>query len=306
VANGINKSGLSVGYYGFGTGSTWAYGFVRQTNGTLTSIIVSGAHATLPSAINGSGTVVGFYQDANYVYHGFLYGAGGHFTTLNAPGAGWKTAYTGTYAFSINDAGQVTGNYVDNHQVYHGFFRDAFGNYTSFDPPGSVNTSGAFLNQTGEVAGNYKTSDGTSHGYLRDASGNITTFDVIGANSYGTYVSGINTTGEIAGEYGTTSGTTSCFWRDAAGVITTFVLPDLFKGIAGIQDNGDIIGEEANDDGYVLGFRRSLTGSITSFSDPSAGHNQATNPLAVSANGNMAGDYVDSSGITNAFIWQSK
>jgi hypothetical protein len=104
VVYGINKSGVSVGSYGFGIGPTWAYGFIRQSNGNLTSIIVPGVHATLPSAINGPGKVVGFYEDANYVLHGFLYNAAGQFTTLNAPGAGSTKSYTGTLALSINDA----------------------------------------------------------------------------------------------------------------------------------------------------------------------------------------------------------
>jgi probable HAF family extracellular repeat protein len=60
-----------------------------------------------PNAINDAGEVTGYYTDANFVPHGFVY-QNGVFTTVDDPlGVG------GTQIFGINDAGQLVGQYFD-------------------------------------------------------------------------------------------------------------------------------------------------------------------------------------------------
>ena len=55
------------------------HGFVRTPHGTITSFDVPGANTTpgayggtFPSSNNTAGVITGYYQDANYVYHGFI------------------------------------------------------------------------------------------------------------------------------------------------------------------------------------------------------------------------------------------
>ena len=227
----VNNNGDAVGGWSSGN-PTAGGGFLRLADGTFYSIVISGATGTNALGINDSGQVVGYYQDENYVFHGYLRNLAGEFTTLNAPGAGWGRSYTGTYALAINDSGEIAGFYVTEQQVQHGFIRDAAGNYTSFDPPGSTATSAHYINAGGEIAGTFATSTTEAEGFLRDALGNITTFTVSGATTrYGIYVTGLNSSGEIAGYY--EDGDGYGFLRDASGNITSFTLP--YGGSYGVR-----------------------------------------------------------------------
>ena len=59
---------------------------------------------TYPAGINAWGAIIGTYQDANTVYHGFVRSPGGRFTTVDAPGADTTAgSYNGTLANAIND-----------------------------------------------------------------------------------------------------------------------------------------------------------------------------------------------------------
>ena len=73
-------------------------------------------------SINMSGTVTGFYWDANKVTHGFVRTPDGKFTRFDAPGAG-TASDQGTWPQAINYWGQVVGYYMDANGVYHGFLR---------------------------------------------------------------------------------------------------------------------------------------------------------------------------------------
>jgi probable HAF family extracellular repeat protein len=86
----------------------------------MTSFVGPGATNTYPHGINASGTVVGYYTDANTAYHGFERSPDGTITTFDAPGAG-TTSALGTIPFSINDAGLITGSFTDENEVGHGF-----------------------------------------------------------------------------------------------------------------------------------------------------------------------------------------
>ena len=88
----------------------------------------------LPQAINNQGQVVGGYSDTKGIPHGFIYAAG-HYTILNAPGAG-KGTPGGTSAWAINNKGQVVGYYFDVKKVEHGFLYTA-GHYTILNAPGA-------------------------------------------------------------------------------------------------------------------------------------------------------------------------
>ena len=88
-----------------------------------------------------SGTIVGYYIDADAVAHGFIRSVDGKYTLIDVPGA------AGTQAYGINDKGTVVGWWFEpptaKGSVYHGYLRDKKGNLTTFDVPGA----GPFLPQ---------------------------------------------------------------------------------------------------------------------------------------------------------------
>ena len=67
-----------------------------------------GTHGTYASGVNDAGEVVGYYYDANYDQHGFVY-SNGIYLTLDNP-----SAADGTYATAINNSGEVVGSIVDS------------------------------------------------------------------------------------------------------------------------------------------------------------------------------------------------
>jgi len=121
-ATGINSSGTVTGaasdvvcglFACYGEPTT--EGFVRTSNGQITTFQVVKGSFTYSAAINASGEIVGHYESSNgSAYHGFSRDTSGAITTLDPPGS------TGTFPTSINDSGAITGYFLmDN--VYHGF-----------------------------------------------------------------------------------------------------------------------------------------------------------------------------------------
>jgi hypothetical protein len=295
VPNGINKWGTVTGYY-LPLSGTGYYGFLYQSNGTITTFSVPRKWRTLPMSISNTGWIAGYYYGQDYVNHGFLRNP--TYTTLDVPGAGTKSGQ-GTEALSINDAGQISGIYFDANSVEHGFIWDA-GVFTSFDVPGGVSVLGAVLNQSGEIAGTYEAPgmNGGSNvpsGYIRDASGNFTTFTV--PDSVQTVVTGINASGQIAGSYNSLD----TYFRDQFGNITTFTVAG-YEGTAGIEDSGNVVGAYEDAKGLHGWKRTAATGAVTYFSDPEAYGGEGTLPTCVSGNGKVAGYYFDSSGNSHDFV----
>ena len=69
------------------------HGFVRDANGTITTLDVPGAGTapftgTEPLSINAKGVMTGFYADESGLNHGFVRDANGTITTFDGPGAG--------------------------------------------------------------------------------------------------------------------------------------------------------------------------------------------------------------------------
>jgi probable HAF family extracellular repeat protein len=139
---------------------------------------------TQPNGVASDGKIVGYFYDANYVYHGFLHEWSGKIITIDAPNAGTGTNQ-GTNATSINVDGEIAGYIEDSNNVYHGFVRSRCGGFTLFDVPnagkgkgqGTVVLYGGALNSQGEICGFYFDPTGAVLCYLRVASGLITTFD---------------------------------------------------------------------------------------------------------------------------------
>jgi hypothetical protein len=96
------------------------HGFLRQPDGTITTINVRGAgtgsgQGTLVQNINTRGIVDGYEVDASGVAHGFL-GS----TKFDAPGAGTASGQ-GTFIGPNNSVDEIAGYYLDGNNVAHGY-----------------------------------------------------------------------------------------------------------------------------------------------------------------------------------------
>ena len=255
--------------------------FVRKSDGKLTTINIPKSCVKPPDCIgnyalgiNASGTILGQYEDDNFLDVGFILSASGKLTSFKVPSESIANENFGTHPASysgINKSGAITGSY----------------------------TSAA---------------NGTSRGFLRAADGKFTTFSVTGANSganYGTFPLSINDNGVIAGYY--TDGLDECggFVRSAKGEITTFTPPDLAPGIcflvpASINASGTITGYYTNTSYVVHSFVRTAAGKLTSFEVPGANTQpsdfEGTFAVSINQAGVIAGYWNDKSGNTHGFI----
>src|SRR5262249_21248466 len=111
----INASGVITGTYEHGNSDR---GFVRAADGTFTIFDPSGSVDTEPRAINASGDIIGTYDTADKVTHGFLRKADGSIQTTDD-----RAAISATPPVSINDAGVITGCFKDASKNAHGFIR---------------------------------------------------------------------------------------------------------------------------------------------------------------------------------------
>ncbi len=79
-----------------------SHGFVRDTNGNITTFDAPGGiGTTIASSIDSTGAIAGTYTDVNFRFRGFVRASNGNFSTFEVPPAG-------TIAVSISEGG-ITG-----------------------------------------------------------------------------------------------------------------------------------------------------------------------------------------------------
>lgn len=279
-------------------------------------------NGTYPSGMNAWGFITGSYQGADTVYHGFLRGPGGKFTTFEAPGADTTAgSYNGTTPISINDLGVITGSYYDVNGFGHGFLRSPDGSFTSFDPPDAAGygTFPKVINLEGTIVGNYTDANYSFRAFLRRPDGTFTTWVGPGAcetngsqGCYGSGASNINAFGIVVGGYEDNSGNFvhHDFVRNAEGKLKTFDVPGAGAGDyqgtgcpgcdVGLNQFGAIAGIYIDANSVQHGFLRSPNGKFTTFDAPGAGagSGQGTgcpSDCSVSLNdwGAITGTYID-------------
>ena len=190
---------------------------------------------------NALGTIVGAFQDGNSSWHGFLRTLDGHYTIIDAPGAG-TGAYQGTGGpgINLNDLGAVTGTYVGGDSVRHGFLRTPDGMYTTIDvSPGVGYTFGNAINLAGEIGGTYATrTAGTTSCALATARSRRSTLraPMESTWTWGTYGYGggyacLNQAGAFIGLYFDSNGSAISFVRAPNGKLTLIQDPVRVRGI---------------------------------------------------------------------------
>jgi hypothetical protein len=114
-ASGINNLTQVAGDYSTSSGLL-RHGFFRDSNGALTfPIDFPGATITVQNGINDRGWIVGRYDFADNIDHGFFLKLPNTFISFDYPGA------TGTSFNGINKNGLISGRYTDAGGLRHGF-----------------------------------------------------------------------------------------------------------------------------------------------------------------------------------------
>jgi len=201
AGSNLNPDG-AVSVVGSYTSSTTgdSVGFLYK-GGTYTDIPgPSGAVNTYGSAINDSGSIVGYYVDSNSAVHGFLL-KGGTYTNLDVPGA------TGSYATGINKKGNITLFWVDSSGLYESSIYNGK-TYKTINVPGAPQSLALDLNAAGDVCYQWIDSSKVNHGALLHG-GKYYKFDY--PKSTATYGGGINDKSNIIGGYQTSTGGSNWF-----------------------------------------------------------------------------------------------
>jgi hypothetical protein len=200
---GINNRGQIVGVAGF-------HGFLRDTDGSVTTIDVPGGFQTEAFGINVRGQIVGRFRDARTGHYlGFLRQPDGSFATI--------VTRLQDAAIGINDRGQIVGCFGASEfgflRCEHGYLRQTDGSFVTIDVPGAVFPgAGSFffptfpsgINTAGDLVGTFQDQPGGGlHGAVY-SDGEFTTIDVPGSSQ--TNAIGINNSREIVGHYVDTAG----------------------------------------------------------------------------------------------------
>jgi hypothetical protein len=292
--------------------------------GPITSFDAPGAgtgagQGTFAVNINAFGNAIGWFVDANTVYHGFVRYPNGRVATIDAPGAGAiPGSGQGTAAYSINIEGTIAGLYQDTNNVIHGFLRDPDGHIITLDAPGAgtgmgQGTFAVDINLEGTIAGYTQDNNKVYHGFLRSRWGAFTSFDAPNAGTAqfeGTVVtleSGLNPLGVTIGWYYDANGAAHGYVRARSGAITSFDPPGAANTFPGsVNPEGVIVGGAADANGVLHGFVRSAEGAITSFDVPGAGSTpglfEGTLALGITPFGLSTGYWADAKRVYHGFL----
>jgi len=321
----INNAGIIAGNYApvSGTASSSLNGFVRSSDGTIAEF--EGLDSvftleTLPTSINSSGVVVGyFYQDTQIptaggypLVHCFMRDADGIVSTFDAPGAGTGSfpPNQGTYCSGINHAGVISGYYLDSNGISHGFIRSPAGNITSFDPTGSTGTYTTAINGSRTITGYYSDASGQQHGFVRAANGGMIVFDAPGAVGRGTQAWSINQNGSIAGYFWDASNRARGFVRSPSGTVTPFAGPQSGTGNSdgtfalSINAAGAVAGYFYDANSRAHAYKRAANGTMTIFEAPTAGGPPFKGTFATCINdyGEIAGYFLGLDTVIHGFL----
>ena len=285
----INAKGQIAGY---ANGS----GFLREPDGTIVSLQVTGYTHPVPWAINNRGDIAGTatYSCGEFSCGvGFLQLADGTVTTFFAS----DVPDDSTMVMALNAKGQIAGYYADPGGFAHGFIRQRDGKIRAVDVPGAENVFLYALNDDGYAAGFFQ--DTATHGLLVAPDGSQTVFDVPDAQS--TLVNGLGDDGTIVGFFIHDGDFQTGYLRSPDGTITTIDGASMSQAIA-IDRSGNVAGYyQPVNRGFA--FLRRPSGKFATFRPRGS---KSTDAKAIGDHGTVVGSYeeeVDGVGKTYGFIW---
>jgi len=255
--------------------------FIRNTDGSVT---LTDAPVGDWVGFSGTGNIVGRYQDAAAVEHGYVGPIAGPFSTFDVSGA------KGTYPAKSNSAGVIVGFWTNSANQVHGFLRSAAGSITAFDVPGATTTQPETINTSGQTAGLYTDSSGVLHGFIRSSSGGYTRYNFPAGTVYGS--AHLNDSGQVAGYYADVNFNSKGYLRDANGTFITLSLSGQVS-VGDINQGGSIVGVfggkyHGRKDGYL----RRPDGTSATIEYPGANtSNSTTKVLDINQTGIIMGNY---------------
>ena len=159
TVNGIDNNGDLVGFSSDNAAAPTLFtNFIRDANGTITTLAIGADPLAMANGINSSRTVVG--MDSNGTAFTL---AGGTLTTL-PPVDGTTVSET---AFGINDSGLVVGQYTDSATGNSPGFLWSGSAFTPLNPVvNAAVTNAQGINNSGLVTGFYSTDGVHQHGFF--------------------------------------------------------------------------------------------------------------------------------------------
>ena len=244
TVNGINNNGALVGFSSDNAATpTLLTNFVRNPNGTFTTLNINNDPLAMANGLNDSGLVVGASNNNAFSQTGAL------FTTLPPvlPGdTGMETA------FGVNNHSVIVGQFTRNStDTQPGFLYDG-SSFTILNPTATATVVNAqSVNNQGLVAGFYSSDGVHQHGFLfNDVSNSYQLLpDPVIPNLELTQFLGVNDNGLAVGYYQTNDGSQHGFiYNIAAGSYSFLDDPNAalsgfsITQITGINDSGEIAG----------------------------------------------------------------
>ncbi len=263
-------------------------------------IDVPNSTLTVANGINARGDIVGRYNDAKGVAHGFLLHKG-VFSTIDFPHA----SSTGPRA--INARGDIAGRFQYEDGIDHAFLLHD-GQFTQIDYPGASATIGRGINNAGDITGNYTDSndneiafvlqdgkfhrvlvdpcssdvwmamdngqvlvgdncmnpDNALHGFLRDKQGNFHSIDFPGTDIPCTAIRWINEREEIVGLFAYVNTIDECYEPDTTSY-HGFLLRRGKYTVIDFPGSSSTQVFAMNDDGQMVGQYRDKNGNVHGF-----------------------------------------
>jgi hypothetical protein len=277
----IDSSGRVVGTTIETGNQTASAVFIRNTDGSIT---LTDAPASDWVGFSGTDNIVGRYQDAAAVEHGYVGPIAGPFSTFDVSGA------TGTYPNQANSAGTIVGYWTNSANQVHGFLRSATGSITMFDVPGAATTQPETINTSGQTAGLFTDSSGVLHGFIRSTGGSYTKYNFPAGSVYGS--AHVNDSGQVAGYYADVNFNSKGYLRDTNGTFTTLNLPGQV-GVGDINQGGFIVGVFGGKyHGRKDGYMRRPDGTSATIEFPGANTiNSTTKAIDINQVGVIMGNY---------------
>ena len=243
------------------------------------------AKATIASAINAHGEIVGRFTDQSDRVHAFLIDRSGTFRTLDFPGALF------TVARGVNDRGDVVG------QFEAGGARHAFlysqGKYVQLDFPGT-GTEGTVtfawdINNGGDIVGRFNLGRGDGpHGFLYSG-GQWKRIDH--PESKTSAINGINDSGEMVGIWFDANQNERSF-RLSSGRFTSIDVPNATRTLVdALLDSGTVSGTYRDKDGVSRGYVMNRSGCVTTVD--AGQYPGVTVVRGLNAPGSLVGQYMD-------------
>src|SRR5437016_2124647 len=217
-----------------------------------------GSLDTVAGAVNNHGQIVGRFQDAAGIIHGYLRQPEGSFATIDPPGS------ILTVANDINDDGIIVGIWQASGGAFHAFTRSSAGSYTTADFPGAVDSEFTGINSQGITVGDYDLGDVTTSNAFTDTRGMFTSFEDPAATSMQTAAISINAGNFISGFFDDAVGNEHSFIRSPNAQFQNFDFPVAdFTDAYQMNDLGQVVGQYATNfpnHGFILSGAMGLTG----------------------------------------------